>query len=97
MLLGLRSRCTTRLRWACWTAAQTLPNRARRSPTVQAAAGAVPVDRLALDELHREIGLAVVGDAAVVERRDVGVVEAGQDLALVAEAAQDAGRSRGPA
>ena len=33
MLLGFRSRCTTRLRWAYWTAAQTARNSSRRSET----------------------------------------------------------------
>ena len=50
---------------------------------------AVGRDGLALDELHREVRPPVeapaLGDAAVEEAGDVGVVEAGEDLALLAE------------
>ena len=40
------------------------------------------VDRLAVDVLHHEVGLPVVGRAAVEEPRDVRVLEPGQDLPL---------------
>jgi hypothetical protein len=43
--------------------------------------------RVPLDELHDEVGGAVGGGAAVEELGDVGVLERGEDLALVAEAA----------
>ena len=56
---------------------------------VQAARLAVLVDRLPLDELHREVGQAVGRGAAVEQAADVGMVEAGEYLALVAEAADD--------
>jgi hypothetical protein len=50
---------------------------------------AVLVDRLALDELHDEVGQAVVGRPSVEQARDVGVIESGQDLALAAESLDD--------
>ncbi len=49
-------------------------------------------DRRALDELHREPGLAVRRDARVVEARDVRVGERGEDLALAREALGDRAR-----
>jgi hypothetical protein len=48
----------------------------------------VRVDRLALDVLHHEVGPAVRRCTAVQQPRDVGVVARGEDLPLVAEAAQ---------
>ena len=42
--------------------------------------------RLALHVLHHQVGLAVVGGAAVEERGDVGMLEARQDLPLLPEA-----------
>ncbi len=44
------------------------------------------VERLALDELEREPGLAVVGDAGVIQPRDVRVLERREDLALARQA-----------
>src|SRR5688572_19332910 len=49
----------------------------------------VGVYRLALDELHREVGQAVGRGAAVEQAADEWMVEAGEDLALVAEAPDD--------
>src|SRR5262249_28234249 len=51
--------------------------------------GAVVEDLLTLDVLHDEVGEAVVGGAPVQEPGDVGMVEAGQDLALALEVAYD--------
>ena len=48
---------------------------------------AVAVDGLALDELHHDVGRAVVGRAAVEEPRDVRMLEAGEDLPLPPEVA----------
>ena len=45
--------------------------------------------RLALDVFHDEVGQAVVGRAAIDQPRDVRMIELRQNLALVAEAAQD--------
>ena len=56
---------------------------------VQVARLAVLVDRLPFDELHGEVGQAVGRGAAVEQSADVGMVEAGENLALVAEAADD--------
>ena len=50
---------------------------------------AVLVDGLALDELHHVVRQAVVGRAAIEQARDVGMIEAGQDLPLVPESPQD--------
>ncbi len=52
-------------------------------------ASAVFGNRPALDVLHHEVGAAVVAYAAVVQPGDVGMLQGGEDLALVAEAAQD--------
>ena len=49
---------------------------------------AVLVDGQALDVFHHQERHAVVGHAAVVEPGDVGVLERGQDLPLVAQTAQ---------
>ena len=49
---------------------------------------AILVDRQPLDVLHDEVRQAVLGRAAVEQPRDVRVIEASEDLALVAEAAQ---------
>ena len=49
---------------------------------------AIAVERLAVDELHHEVRQPVVGRAAVDEPRDVGVLEAREDLALRAQALQ---------
>ena len=46
---------------------------------------AVPVDRLALDEFHDEVGSAVGGRPGVEDARDVGVVDRPQDLAFELE------------
>ena len=42
-------------------------------------------DRQPLDEVHDEVGLTVLGHAAVQQPRDVGVVEARQGLPLTAK------------
>ena len=54
----------------------------------QRLAVAVLVDRLPLDVLHHEIRQAVVGRVAIEQARDVRVVEAREDLPLVAEVTQ---------
>ena len=43
-------------------------------------------DRLPLDVLHHQVGLAVLGRSAVEHRGDVRMLEARQDLSLLAEA-----------
>ena len=52
---------------------------------------AVLVDGEAVDVLEDEVGAAIGGDAAIEEARDAGVGEAGEDLALLAEALNRAG------
>jgi len=47
---------------------------------------AVFVKGLAIDVLHDDVGHAFVDGAAVIESGNVGVIESGEDLALVAEA-----------
>ena len=48
--------------------------------------GAVLIDGLAIDELEREVGPAIFRDAGIVEPRDVGMLERGQDVALTRHA-----------
>ena len=92
MLPGLRSRWTTRFWCRYWTASQTLRKRARRSPERGVPLGAVDVEGPAGDELHHQVGPAVVRGAAVEEGGDVRVLEPGQDLALRPQATQQAPR-----
>lgn len=66
-----------------------LPKQLEPLRDVQSPVVAVAVDRDALDELHHEIRRTVVRRAAVVESRDVRVIEAGEDPALGLESAQD--------
>ena len=86
MLEGFRSRCTTRLACACSHRAAGLVEQLEARRDRQPAPIAVLGERRATHELHREIGPAVLGDAAVEQPRDVGVLEARQDLALAHEA-----------
>ena len=51
----------------------------------------VLVQGQAADELHGEERLAVVGEAGLVDLRDAGVVQPGQDLGLVGEALEQGG------
>ncbi len=50
---------------------------------------AVLQQRLAFDELHDEVGQPGSGGAAVDQARDIGMFQAGQNLTLVTEAADD--------
>ena len=50
---------------------------------------AVLEQRRSVDELHHEVGEAVLGDAAVEERRDVRVLEVGHHLPFEAEPLQN--------
>jgi hypothetical protein len=52
---------------------------------------AVVGDGHALDELHDEVGLALLGGAGVEDLGDAGVVHAGQSLALLLEAGDQSG------
>ena len=52
---------------------------------------AVAVDRLALDQLHREVGQALLGDPAVHQPRDPRVLQQRQDPPLLDEAPEHAG------
>ena len=58
-------------------------------PYLQPAPIAEHRDRLALDVLHDEVGKAVLGVAAVQQARDVGVVEAGEDLPFLTKSAEN--------
>ena len=88
MLAGFRSRWTSRFWWAYWTAAQIRRKRSRRLVDGELVVVAVLVDGQPLDELHHQVGAAVLGAAAVVEAGDVGVLEAGEDLPLGEEAVE---------
>ena len=58
---------------------------------VEAVAAGVLVQRQPVDKLHREIRLAVVGEAGLVDLRDAGVMQPAQDLGLVGEPLDDGG------
>ena len=47
---------------------------------------AIAIERLAMHVLHDEVGLAFLGFAGIDQPRDVGVIQAGEDLPLGAEA-----------
>ena len=53
------------------------------------------VDGQAGDEFHHQVGQAGLGDAAIDQARDLGMIEAGQELALAAEAFFDLGGGQG--
>jgi hypothetical protein len=52
------------------------------------------VDGQAADEFHHQVRQAGLGDAAIDQARDFGMIEAGQELALAAEALFDLGEAR---
>ncbi len=56
---------------------------------IQPSGIAVPIDRQSVDVFHDQIGPPVVRGASVVEPGDVGMLESGQDLAFMAETAED--------
>ena len=57
-------------------------------------AGVAPaVDRLAFDQLHREVRNSVGRDAAIDEPRDARMLEQRQNPPFLAEATRDAGRA----
>jgi hypothetical protein len=49
----------------------------------------IAIDGLAFDQLHHEVGKAILGCATVNESRDIRVLQTGQNLSLVLEALQD--------
>jgi hypothetical protein len=59
---------------------------------IEVLAIAVRVDRLAGDELHDEVRQPRLGRAAVQQPRDIRMIEAREDLALVAESLHDVRR-----
>jgi hypothetical protein len=67
----------------CGNAVEKREPRAQREPVARD----VLEQRHAVDVLHHDVRLAVVGLAAVEQMRDVGMVELRQDLALLAQAA----------
>jgi hypothetical protein len=85
---GLMSRWMMPLVWACWTAAQTWAKSSSRSRS-RGVPVAVGGDRLALDQLHHEVGAAGRRRPGVETLRDVGVVHHRQRLALLLEACDD--------
>ena len=64
---------------------------------VEAAAAGKLVQRQPVDKLHREIRLAVVGEAGLVDLRDARVMQPAQDLGLVGEPLDDGGRGEAAA
>ena len=59
-----------------------LREQAQAGGEIQPRGVAIAIERLAVDELHDEIGLAEPGDASVEEAGEGGMLERGQDLAL---------------
>ena len=62
---------------------------------VEAVPAGVLVQGHAADELHGEVGLAVLAHAGLVDLGDAGVVQPAQDLGLVGEALAGARARRG--
>ena len=91
---GLRSRCTTRLACACATAASTPRNRADARLDAERVLVAVAIDRLAVDVLEDEVGLAARRDAGVDQPRDVRVGQPREQAALALESLLAARRAR---
>src|SRR5215831_10205238 len=58
---------------------------------VQAVRVAVLVDACAIDKLHYKVRMAVAGSTCVQQPRNVGMIEAGENLAFVLETPQLAG------
>ncbi len=83
---GFRSRCTTSRACAYSTASITCGMSSSRCVDAGALLAAPLGDRLAVDVFQREIRPAVGGESGVVERGDVRMVEARQDVALAREA-----------
>lgn len=54
---------------------------------------AIFIDRAPGDKLHDDVRSAVFGAASVEQASDVGMIESGDNLALVAEVVQDEARS----
>ena len=75
--------------WACWIAWQTGTNSSSRSRGVSWLSSQYSVIGHALDQLHDEVGPAVVGRAGVEHPGDVGVVHQRQGLPLGLEAGDD--------
>ena len=86
MLLGLRSRCTTRCWCAKLTAAHTCRNKRTRSRVPSDARIAVTIDGLARDELHDDVGKPLRRGATIEQPRDVAMIERRKDLTFVLEA-----------
>ena len=73
--------------------------RARGTPFVRRARGdrlapaRTRVDRLAVDQLHHQVGHAVVGAAGIEQLGDARMIEAGEHAPLEAEPLDDRGRA----
>ena len=93
MFEGLRSRWTTRSRWACWTASHTTRNRRSRASSGSRSRRTI-ADRYAVDELHHEIGRAFGRDAAVEQARDVGMGQMCEHLSFGQKAIDGVGVAR---
>src|SRR5580700_819738 len=57
-----------------------------------AAAIAVLIERLAVDQLHHKVGDAVLGGAAIMQASDIRMIEVGENLPLVLEATKNESR-----
>ena len=94
MLSGLRSRCTIPMSCAASSALGHLPRDVRRALRRQRARLLDELrERLAVDELHREIDQPVRRLAEVVDRRDVRVLDPARVRRLAIEAARSASAS----
>ena len=83
---GLRSRWTTRLRVRVRHGGEHVEEEPQAGRDVEGSVVAPAVDRLALDVLEHQVGLAGLGDAGIDQLGDVGVLQTREDRALAAEA-----------
>ena len=94
MLDGFKSRCTISWRCADCTASHTDRKSCSRVGEPQALLVAVGGDRLALGQVHDQVGTARVGHPGVEEADDVGMRERGEHPLLAGEARRGPRRRR---
>ena len=87
--VGLMSRWTMPLVWACWIASHTSAKSSSRCFEPKPSLIAVFGDGYARHVFHHEVGAAVLAGSRVEYLGDGGVVHEGQGLTLGLEAGQD--------
>src|SRR5262245_38071267 len=76
--------------------AERIPQRAPRPGLISPAGGHIAIERNAVDQVHHE-ELGSIRDAGVMDRDDVGMAEADENLDLAAESQSIRGAREGPA